>query len=39
MRFEGVKVQSTTDDYVTSEVNNIKGDPDFESIENLGQWY
>ena len=37
-RFEGVKIPSTPDDYVPSTVNTIKGEPDFESIENLVQW-
>ena len=29
MSFEGVKIPSTPDDYVKSEVNNIKGEPYF----------
>ena len=38
MSFEGFKIRSTPDDYVPSEVNNIKGEPVFESIDNPGQW-
>ena len=38
MIYEGFKLPSTTDDYVTSAVNTIKGEPDFEFMENLGQW-
>ena len=38
MSFEGVKIPSTPDDYVPSAVNTIKGEPDFESMDNMGQW-
>ena len=39
MIFEGVTLPSTPDYYVPSEVNTIKGEPAFESIDNPGQWY
>ena len=39
MSFEGgVKIPSTPDDYVLPEVNNIKGELAFKSINNPGQW-
>ena len=38
MSFEGVKIPCTPDDYVPSEVNTIKGEPDYECIYNPGQW-
>ena len=38
MSFEGVKIPSTPDDYVPSEVNTIKGEHAFENMDNLGQW-
>ena len=34
MIFEGVKTPSTTDAYLPSEENTIKGEPDFESMDN-----
>ena len=34
MSSEGVKIPSMPDDYVPSEVNTIKGELDFESINN-----
>ena len=37
-RFEGVKIPSTLDDYLHSEVNTIKGELYFKSIDNSGQW-
>ena len=39
MIFEGFKIPSTPDYYVPSAVNTIKGEPDFEYMENPGQWY
>ena len=36
--FESVKIPSTTDGCVPSEVNTIKVEPDFGSIDNPGQW-
>ena len=39
MSFEGVKIPSTPDDYVTSAVNTIKGETYFEYMDNLGQWH
>ena len=38
MSFEGVKITSMPDYYLPSEVNTIKGEPSFKSIENPGQW-
>ena len=38
MSFEGVKIPSTPYYYVPSEVNNIKVEPDFEYMDNPGQW-
>ena len=39
MSFEGVKIPRTQDDYVTSVVNTIKGEPAFKSMKHPGQWY
>ena len=43
MGFEGVKIPSNPDDYLTSEVNTIKGEPAFKSMDNTLQrslyWY
>ena len=39
MIFEGFKILSTPDDYVTSEVNTIKGESALDSIYSPGQWY
>ena len=38
MSFEGVKIPSTSDDYVLSEVNIIKGEPALKSIDHPFQW-
>ena len=39
MSFGGVKIPSTPDDYVPSEINTIKGETDFKSMKNTVQWY
>ena len=37
MILEGVKIPSTPNDYVPSEVNDIKGETNFKSTDNPGQ--
>ena len=39
MRFWGVKITSTLDDYLPSGVNTIKRETAFKSIYNPGKWY